>query len=205
MAPQLREKDSEQDREAARQKLLQSGQANVFEALKEPDEKGQTSALFEKAPKKKYTSHKYSTATMTISHRKLNDLARQIAHQPVDSAILQMVFSQKRVSKRLKSMLVVARDHATEKGLPRDKLIVSEAWVNKGPGGRNAKRLEIKGRGKFGIRMKPKARMHVVLKEGLTIAEVKKKDRDVKLRRIVSSGMVREDKPLRNPPPVWAW
>lgn len=74
--------------------------------------------------------HKYSTATMTISHRKLNDLARQIAHQPVDSAILQMVFSQKRVSKRLKSMLVVARDHATEKGLPRDKLIVCASPVS---------------------------------------------------------------------------
>ena len=61
---------------------------------------------------------------MTISHRKLGDLARQVAGKPIDSAILQMVFSQKRVSNRLKSMLVVARDHAIQKGLRRDKLVV---------------------------------------------------------------------------------
>lgn len=73
--------------------------------------------------------HRYSTAMFKISHRKLNDLGRQISGKPVDQAILQMVFSEKRASKRLKSMLCVARDHAVDyKGLDRDKLIVCECF-----------------------------------------------------------------------------
>ena len=48
-------------------------------------------------------------------------------------AIMQMNFSEKRASKRIKSMLVVARDHATAyKGLDASKLIVSEyCWCIK--------------------------------------------------------------------------
>lgn len=69
--------------------------------------------------------HKYSTANFKISHRKLNMLGRQIAGKPVDLAILQMQFSEKRASKRIKSMLAVAKDHATRlKGLQEKKLVV---------------------------------------------------------------------------------
>jgi large subunit ribosomal protein L22 len=68
--------------------------------------------------------HKYSTATLTISHRKLNLLGRQISGKPIDTAIMQMAFSEKRISNRVKNMLVVARNHATEKGMERDKLVV---------------------------------------------------------------------------------
>lgn len=35
-----------------------------------------------------------------------------------------MVFSEKRASKRIKSMLVVAKDHAKQKGLQEKRLIV---------------------------------------------------------------------------------
>lgn len=52
-------------------------------------------------------------------------LARQIAGKPIDHAILQMEFSQKRAAKRIKSSLVLARQHAVEyKGMDRAKLIV---------------------------------------------------------------------------------
>jgi large subunit ribosomal protein L22 len=69
--------------------------------------------------------HKYSTANFKISHRKLNMLARQISGKPIDHAILQMEFSQKRAAKRVKSALVLARQHAVEyKGLDRVKLVV---------------------------------------------------------------------------------
>lgn len=81
----------------------------------------------------------------------------------------------------------------------------AEAWVNKGPGGKQAKRMEIKGRGKFGIRKKYKAKMVVLLREGMTLQEKMQRDREVKLRRIVSAGLVREDVPLRNPRSQWAW
>jgi len=55
------------------------------------------------------------------------------------------VFSEKRASTRIKSMLCVARDHAEAyKNLNRSKLIVAEAWVSKGE---KLRRLDIKGRG----------------------------------------------------------
>lgn len=82
---------------------------------------------------------------------------------------------------------------------------IAEAWVNKGPGGRDAKRIEIKGRGKYGIRTVKKAKMHVVLKEAPTPERAAFMLRAKKLRRIVSPGYVREDVPLRNPAPTWAW
>ncbi|EIN10743.1 mitochondrial 50S ribosomal protein L22 [Punctularia strigosozonata HHB-11173 SS5] len=148
--------------------------------------------------------HKYSTANFKISHRKLNDLGRQISGKPIDYAILQMKFSEKRASKRIKSMLVVAKNHAVAyKGLDEKKLVVSEAWVAKGP--RSIKRVEIKGRGKHGIRTHPDSKLNVVLREGKTWAEKVEQERARKLRKIVSAGITREDKPLRNPGAMWAW
>ena len=77
--------------------------------------------------------------------------------------------------------------------------------MNKGPGGKIMKRLEIKGRGKMGVQTRYRAKMVVKLREGLTFEEKRLKEREVKLRRIVSSGLNREDVPLRNPSSQWAW
>jgi hypothetical protein len=64
-----------------------------------------------------------------------------------------MQMSDKRIaSTKIKSMLALARDHATMKGLKREELVVREAWVSKGV---YLRRLDIKGRGRHGIRMKP--------------------------------------------------
>lgn len=60
-------------------------------------------------------------------------LGRQISGKPIDSAILQMMFSEKRASNRIKSMLVVARDHAQLKGLDEKKLVVGEYRFATGP------------------------------------------------------------------------
>ena len=49
--------------------------------------------------------------------------------------------------------------------------------MNKGPGGAMAKRLEIKGRSKMGIRKKYKAKMVVMLREGRTLEEKKAKEK----------------------------
>ena len=136
-----------------------------------------------------------------------------------------MMFSEKRAGKRIKSMLVVAKNHATGlKGLDDKKLVVgkhflvsllttiallcmthvlAEAWVTKGP--KQLKRLEPRGRGRTGIRIHPDSRLHVILKEGKTAEEIKAAERKRKLKRIVSAGIVREDVPLRNPNPAWAW
>ena len=99
------------------------------------------------------TQHKTSTGNIKHSPRKLNDVARLIAGKPIDAAILQMQMSDKRIaSTKIKSMLALARDHATMKGLKREELVVREAWVSKGV---YLRRLDIKGRGRHGIRMKP--------------------------------------------------
>lgn len=69
--------------------------------------------------------HKYSTANFKLSHRKLNMLGRQIAGKPIDYAILQMQFSEKRASTRIMNMLATAKDHAVRyKRLDEPKLIV---------------------------------------------------------------------------------
>lgn len=73
------------------------------------------------------SQHKYSTARFKQSHRKLNKLSRQIANLPVGDAILQMEFSEKRASERIKSTLALARQHAVAKGLDKDKLVVGES------------------------------------------------------------------------------
>lgn len=152
-------------------------------------------------------------------------LARQIAGKPIDYAILQMQFSEKRASTRVMSMLATARDHASRyKRLQEGKLVVgqsicliiygtsflivysmhlAEAWVTKGP--RPPKRLEPRGRGHYGIRTHPHSKISVVLKEGKTIEQEKAVARKRKLNRIVSAALVREDKPIRNPSPTWGW
>jgi len=47
--------------------------------------------------------------------------------------------------------------------------------------------------------------MHVVLREGKTFEQLKKEQRERRLKRIVSAGLVREDVPLRNPARTWQW
>jgi len=209
VSPRLRDTDNQKEVEEAREKAKESGQASVFEYedvnATNPGGDASASPSAKALAKKKANEHRAQTAVFSISHRKLGKLAEQIAGKPVDSAILQMMFSEKRASSRIKSMLAHAKVNAISRGLEEEKLVISEAWVNKGPGGAMAKRLEIKGRSKMGIRKKYKAKMVVMLREGLTVEEKKAKDREVKLRRIVSAGFVREDIPIRNPSSTWAW
>jgi large subunit ribosomal protein L22 len=51
-------------------------------------------------------------------------LGRQISGKPVDLAILQMQFSEKRASKRIKSMLTIGKHHAVRKGIDSTKMII---------------------------------------------------------------------------------
>ncbi|WVW85810.1 hypothetical protein I302_107848 [Kwoniella bestiolae CBS 10118] len=150
-----------------------------------------------------WTEHKYSSALHKISHRKLNDLSRQISDLPIDEAIVQMQFSEKRASSWIKSTLALSRDHAVDKGLDRSKLVVAETWVSKGP---KIARLDIKGRGKYGIKHHPSSKIHVLLREGKTHEE-KLQDRFVKdLRKVRSAGVVREDGKIRGKVVSgWTW
>jgi len=148
--------------------------------------------------KGRYTEHKTSTGNIKYSLRKLNDIARLISGMPIDHAILQMQISDKRVAQsKIKSMLALARDHAIAKGLRREELVVKEAWVNKGV---YLKRLDIKGRGRHGIIMKPESRMHVVLAPGPSRAELKQQEfeKQVQTKLRTGAGAARADRPIIN-------
>lgn len=61
------------------------------------------------------------------------------------------------------------------------------------------------GRGHHGIIQRRLAQMKVVLKEGRTMEEKRAAEFNYKLKRVASAGVVREDRPLRNPGSMWAW
>ncbi|KAF6762620.1 mitochondrial 50S ribosomal protein L22 [Ephemerocybe angulata] len=184
LAPAIVEKQSAKEVEAAKQIAKEQGTTSVFDALPKAVVQ-QTKKESTKFTKEKATSHKYSTANFKISHRKLNMLGRQISGKPIDYAILQMQFSEKRASSRIMNMLATARDHATRyKKLDPSKLVVSQAWVSKGP--RPPKMIEPRGRGHFGVRIRNNAKMSVVLEHGKTLEERKTAAFQGKLKRIVS-------------------
>ncbi|OAX43502.1 ribosomal protein L22 [Rhizopogon vinicolor AM-OR11-026] len=204
-APKARKVDPLEEKRAGDGQEKQ-GQQSVFEAAVSQAKVPKKASVESTRPAviKKATEHKYSTANFKISHRKLNMLGRQISGKPIDHAIVQMQFSEKRASSRIKSMLATAKLHATAyKNMDSSRLVVAEAWVTKGP--KQLKRLEPRGRGKFGIRVHPDSRMHVVLREGKTFEQLKKEQRARRLKRIVSAGLVRENVPLRNPSRTWQW
>jgi large subunit ribosomal protein L22 len=139
--PGLREQRSSREIDAAKRTKAEDESQSVFDTVvpgEEKAQKGSTSSVgmprqsdhVRKYPPAKLTvmntfaQHKYSTANFKISHRKLNKLGRQISGKPIDSAILQMTFSEKRASKRIRNMLVIAKSHATLKGIDRKKMII---------------------------------------------------------------------------------
>ncbi|KAG6817400.1 hypothetical protein H0H87_009044 [Tephrocybe sp. NHM501043] len=202
LVPAVREKPAKEDIDAGKKQAVAEGKQSVFEAAaapvpRQPEEITEAGApekkavarpkaiyAFTKKAKPKPTSHKYSTANFKISHRKLNMLGRQIAGKPIDHAILQMQFSEKRASTRIMNMLATARDHAVRyKRLDEPKLIVAESWVSKGPN--RGKRLEPRGRGHTGVQRHPNSKLTVILKEGKTVEEKKKEDRERRIRKIL--------------------
>jgi len=204
VSPGLRQQRPSREIDTAKRTKAEDDSQNIFDTVVSEDQKTQQKDSTPPAGMPRQSDHhKYSTANFKISHRKLNKLGRQLSGKPIDSAILQMTFSEKRASKRIRNMLVVAKSHASLKGIDPKKMVVAEAWVTKGP--RQYKRLETKGRCKSGIRVHPDSRLSVVLREGKTRKELLEKERARKLKRIVSAGLVREDKPLRNPRSMWTW
>ncbi|KAK8854915.1 hypothetical protein IAR55_003654 [Kwoniella newhampshirensis] len=179
------------------------GTGGLFDDIAQESEGDKMSRKARKRGTDTFTEHRYKSDEHKISHRKLNLLSRQIANLPIDEAIVQMQFSDKRASRWVKSTLALARDHAVDKNLSRDKLVVAESWVSKGP---KISRLDIKGRGKYGIKHHPSARIHVVLREGKTKAEQYQERFQRDLRKVRSAGVVREDRVLRRKViSGWTW
>ncbi|KXN86264.1 50S ribosomal protein L22, partial [Leucoagaricus sp. SymC.cos] len=211
VAPQLKEKQTKEEIEEAKKHAEKEGTKSVFDVqlpvVEKPVVEGDAWKLTNIRNREKLfppKEHKYSTANFKISHRKLNMLANQISGKPIDWAILQMQFSEKRASTRIMNMLATAKDHASRyKRMNQVKLIVAEAWVTKGP--HLPPRIEPRGRHHYGVRHHPNSKMTVVLREGKTVEEKRVQRREKILKRIVSAGVTRENVPLRNPAPTWSW
>ncbi|KAJ3563846.1 hypothetical protein NP233_g8675 [Leucocoprinus birnbaumii] len=208
VAPQHREKQSKEEIAEAKKQAAQEGnQVGLFDAPPKVVEKKQpkareTRALSSVSRRGKPIETKEPilrshTGSSTCSPTK-------ISGKPIDWAILQMQFSEKRASTRIMNMLATAKDHAQRyKKMDQSKLIVSEAWVTKGV--RPPKRIEPRGRNHYGVRHHPNSKMTVVLRHGKTVEEKQAQRREKILKRIVSAGVTREDVPLRNPAPTWCW
>ncbi|KAH7102910.1 ribosomal protein L22, partial [Auriculariales sp. MPI-PUGE-AT-0066] len=174
---------------------------NVFDRAKQPaEERKRPNTRWGKGPVDLQQS---TSIPFKISPRKLQKLARQIAGSPVDYAILQMQFSDKKAARKIKGLLEEARDDAQRvMGMNRGKLVVSESWALKH---RTEKRIDIKGRGRMGIMETKYSRIWIRLREGQTPEERAEERRQKVLKRVRSAGVTREDRPLRNVSSAWTW
>ncbi|GAA5964968.1 hypothetical protein JCM8115_007098 [Rhodotorula mucilaginosa] len=182
-------KDDAADAETAASQVAKPEQQEaapkgLFDTVTEDEDVLQTqqrSGLVARPPKPA-TFHKSSTANFKTSRRKLNDLARLIAGRTADEAILQLQASEKKQAPRLLSMVALARDHAMAKGLKREELVVAQSWVTKG---QYLQRIDIKGRGRFGVKHHPSAKLHVLLAEGPTDEERRRERKRDQWRRSI--------------------
>lgn len=79
-------------------------------------------------------------------------------------------------------MVALAQQHAVQyQGLDPRKLVVDETWVTKG---KRLRRLDIKAKAGRGIKHHPSARLHVVLREGPSVEETKRRklEREFRIR-----------------------
>ncbi|RUP50963.1 ribosomal protein L22/L17 [Jimgerdemannia flammicorona] len=157
----------------------------------------------------------WSSANFKASPQKLNMLARQIRGLPVQEAINQMQFSNKRVSTKILHNLAFARTNAEkQKGMvPKNTvvepveeciltlpyLISAQAWVGKG---KYIRRIKIHGRGRFGMVHHPTAHIKFILKEQPDSVP-KGMDRNRKTKKVWTPLI--ESKPIYNPKPYYNW
>lgn len=120
------------------------------------------------------TCHKASTSLLPISHKKLQKLADLMNRyrMTVDEAALQLKFSHKAVASEVLSLVLEARDQAVARGMKRERLVVSQAWVTKGF---HTTELQVRARGRHGQITHPTAKLCVILKESETKSELNKR------------------------------
>ena len=100
---------------------------------------------------------------MRISPSKLSLIANSIVNKNVNSAINQLKFSQKRISRNVLKVLNAAIANAeNNKQLDIDKLFIKEAFVGKSL---RMKRWRPRAKGRAGSIIKPFSKITIVLEE----------------------------------------
>ncbi|KAG8780942.1 hypothetical protein FRC19_003905 [Serendipita sp. 401] len=143
------------------------------------------------------------TVTLHVSHRKLNKLANQISGKPLDYAILQMQFSEKRVSSQVQRLLLEAKQRAKELQMNLDAMVVEQAWVGKGAD--MPTRIDIRARGKFGIKRRSRSHITIRLGRGTSPQQAFEKKAQRRLDKIKLAESFAEEKKVRYTRPQWAW
>ncbi|KAI8985887.1 ribosomal protein L22/L17 [Pilobolus umbonatus] len=177
----------------------QIGASSLFEDIQhEAEEK---LAVTEHKPVNK--EYKFSSTNFRTSPRKLNMLARQIRNLPVEEAIKQMEFSDKRSAKKILHNLAFATKNATEQKEMKD-LVVSQAWVGKG---RFITRPNYHGRGQFGLKQSKEAHISFILKEKEAVEKSKEDRRSIRGWKESNKTwtQLNETKPIYNPKPFYNW
>ncbi|KAI7902580.1 ribosomal protein L22/L17 [Cokeromyces recurvatus] len=177
----------------------QIGVSSLFENVQnEAEEK-----LAEQEHKAIETEYRFSTANFKTSPQKLNMLARQLRNLPVDEAIRQMEFSDKKAARKILHNLAFAKKNAAEqKGMKN--MIIAQAWVGKG---RFIQRINFHGRGQFGVMHHKQAHMKFIFKEASSVIDTKTDRRNVKGWKQSNKTWVplKETKPIYNPKPFYNW
>lgn len=100
---------------------------------------------------------------LRISPQKLNLVAAMIRNKPVDKALTDLTFSNKRIAGDVKKCLQSAIANAENNhGLDIDELVVAEAYVGKKL---VLKRGRPRARGRFGRILKPFSELVVVVRQ----------------------------------------
>ncbi|KAI7864171.1 ribosomal protein L22/L17 [Spinellus fusiger] len=176
------------------------GVSSLFDNIQAQAQK----TLVESSKKPEEKVYTWSSAAFSVSPQKLNMIARQIRQLPVDEAIQQMEFSNKRMAKKVLHNLAFARQHAqTQKGMKN--LVVAQTWVGKG---RFMQRVNFHGRGQFGMKHIKEASISFLLKEAVPPQEQavtnKRAIRGWKDTKKVWTPLI-ENKPIYNPKSFYNW
>ena len=150
------------------------------QAIAEPADPGP--ARIESHRYGRHRQQKLSTAAFKIGPKKLDLLSRLIRRRPIGDALVQLQFSDKRAARRVKSMVALAQQHAVRyQGLDARKLVVDETWVTKG---KRLRRLDIKAKAGRGLKHHTASRLHVILREGPSVEEAKRRklEREFRIR-----------------------
>ena len=103
------------------------------------------------------------TKMLRTSPQKLNLVAQMIRGKKVDKALMDLTFSNKRISQDVKKCLQSAIANAENNhNLDVDELIVAEAWDGKNL---TMKRGRPRARGRFGKIMKPFAELTIKVRQ----------------------------------------
>ena len=111
--------------------------------------------------------------TIRVSPLKLSNVVRTIVNKKVNSAINQLKFSQKRISKNVLKVLNAAVANAeNNKQLDIDNLFIKEAYVGKSL---SMKRFRPRAKGRASSIIKPFSKLTIIVEERNNIKKGKDK------------------------------